>query len=113
LAWMMNKAAALGVTFDAEVQAKYALPADPTYALDQRHESWNAAWAFPKSRPIAPNATLSNSVSVRCQHDASYRPGNLKFANSANGELATTYASAATIVLPAAADKSASVTAGS
>src|SRR5579863_3364935 len=32
LAWMMNKAAALGVTFDADVQRKYSLPADPTWA---------------------------------------------------------------------------------
>lgn len=113
LAWMMNKAADLGVTFDAVVQAKYALPADPTYALDQKHESWNAVWAFPKTRPVAPNATLSNSVMVRCQHDTSYRPGNLKFANSANGELVTTYASAATVVPPATTDKSAAVTVGS
>ena len=112
LAWMMDKAAALGVTFDADVQKKYSLPADPTWALDQKHESWNAAWAFPKSRPIAPNATLSNSVSVRCQHDTSYRPGNLKFANSANGELAASYASAETVAQPAAAGQSASVTAG-
>jgi hypothetical protein len=113
LAWMMNKAAALGVTFDAAVQRSYSLPADPTWALDQKHESWNAAWAFPKSRPIAPNATQSNSVLVRCQHDTSYRPGNLKFANAANGELATTYASAETVAQPAADDKSAAVTVGS
>jgi len=112
LAWMMNKAAALGVTFAADVLAKYTLPADPKCALDQKHESWNPVWAFPKSRPIAANSTLSNSVVMRCQHDVSYRPGNLKFANSASGELAAAYTSAVTVAQPAAADKSAAVTAG-
>ena len=112
LAWMMNKAAGLGVTFDAAVQAKYALPVDPKFALDQKHESWNPAWTFPRNRPIAPDAILSNSVPVRCQHDASYRPGNLKFANSANGELSQTYASAETVAQPEIAGKSAAVTAG-
>jgi len=112
LAWMMNKAAALGVTFAADVLAKYTLPADAKSALDQKHESWNPVWAFPKSRPIAANSTLSNSVAIRCQHDASYRPGNLKFTDSASGGLAATYGSAATVAQPAAADKSAAVTAG-
>ena len=110
--WMMHKAAALGVTFAADVQAKYAFPIDAKYALDQKHESWNPAWVFPKSRPIAPDATVSNSVSIRCQHDASYRPGNLKLANPANGELSPTYTIAET-VQTVAGTKSAGVTAGS
>jgi len=111
-AWMMNKAAALGVTFDAAVQAKYALPVDAKYALDQKHESWTPLWAFPKSRPIAADATLSTSVLVRCQHDDSYRPGNLRFTNSANGELSAQYATVETVIQPEPAAKSAGVTAG-
>lgn len=91
LAWMMSKAAALGLSFDASVQAKYALPMDPKFALDTKHESWNPLWAFPKRRPIAANSTISDSVSVRCAHDGSYRPENLSFTS---GQLASTYAKA-------------------
>jgi uncharacterized protein (DUF2235 family) len=112
LAWMMNKAAALGVTFAAGLQAKYPFPADAKCALDTKHESWNIGWAFPKSRPISSDATLSNSVSVRCQHDNSYRPGNLTFANPAIGKLSPQYQSAETVTQAPQADKSTVVTAG-
>jgi uncharacterized protein (DUF2235 family) len=91
LAWMMSKAAALGLSFDPSVQAKYALPMDPKFALDTKHESWNPLWAFPKRRPIAANSTISDSVSLRSVHDSSYRPGNLTFTN---GQLASTYGKA-------------------
>jgi uncharacterized protein (DUF2235 family) len=99
LGWMMSKAAALGVVFAADVQAKYSVPVDAKCALDQKHESWTPLWAFPRSRPIAANATLSNSVSVRCQHDASYRPGNLKFADP-DGQLSPQYAITQTVEQP-------------
>ena len=91
LAWMMSKAAALGLSFDPAVQAKYALPMDPKFALDTKHESWNVLWAFPKRRPIAANSTISDSVSVRSLHDNSYRPSNLTFTN---GQIASTYGKA-------------------
>jgi uncharacterized protein (DUF2235 family) len=91
LAWMMSKAAALGLSFDPGVQAKYALPMDPKFALDTKHESWNPLWAFPKRRPIPANSTISDSVSLRCVHDSSYRPGNLTFTN---GQLTSTYGKA-------------------
>jgi uncharacterized protein (DUF2235 family) len=83
LGWMMSKASALGLAFVPAVQAQYALPMDPKYALDQKHESWNPLWAFPKRRPIAPESTLSDSVFVRCQNESSYRPGNVTFVNGA------------------------------
>ena len=41
LAWVMSKASALGLEFAADVQSQYALPMDPKFALDQKHESWN------------------------------------------------------------------------
>lgn len=97
LAWMMSKAAALGLSFDPSVQAKYALPMDPKFALDTKHESWNPLWAFPKRRPIVANSTISDSVSVRSLHESSYRPGNLTFTN---GQLAATYGKAL-VVSPA------------
>jgi Uncharacterized alpha/beta hydrolase domain (DUF2235) len=101
LAWMMSKAAALGVAFAADVQAKYSVPVDAKCALDQKHESWTPLWALPKSRPIAANATLSNSVSVRCKHDASYRPRNLKFTDP-DGQLSPQYAITETVGQPVA-----------
>ncbi|MGA2697982.1 MAG: DUF2235 domain-containing protein [Terriglobales bacterium] len=94
LAWMMSKAAALGLEFDSSVQSKYALPMDPKLALDTKHESWNVLWAFPKSRPVAIDSTLADSVYVRAVHDSSYRPGNLSFTN---GELASGYGKASVI----------------
>lgn len=79
LAWMMSKAAALGVVFDPTVAAKYALPMDPKHALDTKHESWSLLWAFPKKRSIDAESTIANSVFIRSEHDSAYRPGNLTF----------------------------------
>jgi uncharacterized protein (DUF2235 family) len=79
LGWMMSKAAALGAQFDPMVAAKYALPMDPKYALDTKHESWNLVWTFPKRRPIDAESKISNSVFVRAENDSAYRPGNLTF----------------------------------
>jgi len=91
LAWMMSKASALGLEFVADVASKYALPMDPKYALDQKHESWNPLWAFPRPRDIDQASTIADSVFVRCQHDSSYRPGNLSFND---GQLALSYGKA-------------------
>jgi hypothetical protein len=94
LAWMMSKAAALGLDFASDVLAKNTLPMDPKLALDTKHESWNILWAFPKHRTIAANSTISDSVFTRCQHDSSYRPENLTFSN---GQLSSEYGKALVI----------------
>jgi Uncharacterized alpha/beta hydrolase domain (DUF2235) len=78
LAWMMNKAAGLGVTFAADQLAEYAFPANPKWALDTKHESWNILWAFPRHRTIAADAMIANSVAVRIENDSTYRPTNLQ-----------------------------------
>ena len=96
LSWMASNAAALGLQMDSTVQAEYAIPLDPEYALDKLHTSWNVLCGFPRLRAIDKNAVLANSVSVRCQHDSSYRPENLAFNN---GVLSTLYG-IATIVGP-------------
>jgi hypothetical protein len=88
LAWMMNKAAALGLEFVAYVSSNYPLPMDPKLALDTKHESWNVGWFFPKNRSIAANSTISDSVFTRCEHDNSYHPANLTFTS---GQLAAGY----------------------
>jgi uncharacterized protein (DUF2235 family) len=74
--WMIGKAQALGLQLDPAVAAQYAL-LDPKYALDQLHDSWSLLWLFPKSRTIANNSTLSNSVAIRCGYSGDYHPGNL------------------------------------
>jgi len=85
LSWMMAKARALGLVFDPGVAARFPSPIDKKFSLDTKHESWSPLWLFPKSRDIAPAATLANSVEVRCQNDSSYRPGSLSLANGLPG----------------------------
>ena len=65
--WMIGKAQKLGLQIDPNVAAQYAL-LEPKYALDVLHDSWNVLWLFPKSRTIAINSSLGNSVAIRCQY---------------------------------------------
>jgi uncharacterized protein (DUF2235 family) len=81
LSWMVSKAQAAGLVFDPEFLAKFPSVNDPKYALDTLHESWNPKWLFPKSRTIAPNAAMANSVGIRCREIPAYRPRNLTLAN--------------------------------
>jgi uncharacterized protein (DUF2235 family) len=103
LAWMMRKAAAHGVDFDPAVYAQYA-NLDAKHALDQKHESWSVRWGFPNDREIADDACFSNSVQIRLQHDASYKPSNLKVKT---GVLPSTCTIAEVIMLTSAAGASA------
>ncbi len=77
---MIDKAWAPGAQTRCGFQTQYS-KLDAKYALDTLHHSWNVLWGFPKSRSIASDASLSNSVVIRYQNDTSYRPGNLKFTN--------------------------------
>lgn len=88
LSWMINKAAALGADFSATALAAYPSPIAPSYATAPLHESWNLLWGFPKRRTISADASIANSVAIRAQNNASYRPSNLSFAN---GTLAAEY----------------------
>jgi uncharacterized protein (DUF2235 family) len=74
--WMIGKAQNLGLRLDPTVANQYAM-LDPKFALDQLHDSWSLLWLFPKSRTIAVNSTLSNSVAIRCEYGGNYQPGNL------------------------------------
>jgi hypothetical protein len=89
LAWMMDKAAALGAEFDPEVLAQYKCPLKPEYALDVFHESWKIFCGFPIRRSVPANASISNSVLIRCTDESNWRPKNLSFVN---GSLANSYA---------------------
>ncbi len=88
LGWMMNKASANGLQFDPAVQKQYTMPLDPEYALDKFHESWKVFCGFPRRRSIDKNASIADSVLVRCMDEASWRPQNLVFEN---GSLASGY----------------------
>jgi uncharacterized protein (DUF2235 family) len=79
--WMIGKAQNLGLQIDPNVAAQYAL-LEPKFTIDQIHESWNVLWLFPKSRTIANNSTLGNSVAIRCQYGDSYQPENLTLNNN-------------------------------
>lgn len=99
LSWMMSKATALGLQIDPAVQKQYTVPLNPEYSLDKLHPSWNLLNGFPRPRSIDKNAVLANSVLVRCQHDSSYRPANLAFAN---GVLSPLYGTANVVSPPPA-----------
>jgi hypothetical protein len=64
-------------------------------------------WGFPKPRPIEGNASISNSVQIRLQHDASYLPTNL---NVKGGVLPTTNSVVSIVTLPIGSAASASAT---
>jgi uncharacterized protein (DUF2235 family) len=87
LAWMLSKAMALGLVFDAPTTALAQAPA-ARFALDLLHESWKPLYGLPNSRPIAPDSHIANSVQVRVTYALTYVPPNL---TTQDGTLAPTY----------------------
>jgi len=73
LNWMMSKAKNLGLQIVDSVWAQYA-PLDAKFALAPIHESWNLVWGFPKTRSVANNSLVSNSVEIRSEYAATYNP---------------------------------------
>lgn len=73
LRWMIDNARNCGLVFDEQAVQK-CLP--PKYKpLGPAHDEWKLIpWGLPKSRVAPPNAVLSNTVEVRLNRDASYRP---------------------------------------
>ncbi len=99
LGWMMSKASALGLQFDAAVQAQYSIPLDSKYALSTLHTSWSPLCGIPQRRSIPNNASIANSVAIRLQADTAWRPENLVFTS---GALSTNYQLANILRQPAA-----------
>lgn len=87
LAWMIARAEAHGIQFDADALAKYA-SLHASVALAPIHETWSVLEGFPQSRSIPSSSTISNSVVVRRRYDPAYQPPNLSLIN---GELAPDY----------------------
>ena len=77
----MSKAVALGLAFDPGVLAAYALPVNPVWSLDTKHESWNVIWGIPKNRSVASDAWIADSVRIRISNENSYDPCNLRIAD--------------------------------
>ncbi len=102
LGWMMDKASALNLQFDSTVQQQYSCPLSPAFALDAFHESWTVISGFPIRRKIDKSACISNSVVVRCEDEAAWRPANLIFEN---GVLAAGYQIVDVVNHPAATVK--------
>ena len=96
LGWMMAKAVPLGLQLDPQVLAKYALPLDPKYALDQLHTSWSVLWGVPKVRSIDPTRCFEQR-GLRCLTDA---PTGRQTCIFANGILSSTYGSALIVGQP-------------
>ena len=95
LRWMMEKASGRGVRFDPVAYARH-MSVKPKHALDMLHDSWTPLWGFPARRTVPTDATLSNSVEIRVEHEPNYRPANLDFTPS--GELQSAYTIARTVV---------------
>jgi uncharacterized protein (DUF2235 family) len=87
LGWMMRKAHDLGLEFDDAVLNHYS-SVPSTDALAQVDDSWRLFWGIPNPRQISTDASLSNSVAIRCQSIHAYRPKNLTFVEDS---LANTY----------------------
>lgn len=78
LGWIAGKAQALGLLIDPAFLKQHSnLPA--RYSINQMHDSHTGIFLLtpPKPRTVPPQATLANSVSIRCQHTAVYAPSNL------------------------------------
>ncbi|HTJ30074.1 MAG TPA: DUF2235 domain-containing protein [Acidobacteriaceae bacterium] len=92
LAYMINRAQSLGLTFSPASKALFAtLPAQ--YALDAINESYKPVDGPIHLRPIPAGSRISNSVALRIQYALTYQPGNLTLDHDLD---ANTYALSAT-----------------
>ena len=82
LSWMMHKASENGLLFSAEAQAQYlSLPSQN--ALGEEHDEWKIIpWGIPEHRQVPPGAAKSNSVHMRLNRMADYRPENVSLNGS-------------------------------
>lgn len=85
LGWMMKNAIQCGLKFTDQAMAKY-LKIDAKNALGTAHDEWKAIpWGIPEHRAVPANAVMANTVQMRLDGMAEYRPENL--ALTADGKL--------------------------
>jgi uncharacterized protein (DUF2235 family) len=77
LSWMMHKAKENGLIFSPSDEAGYlSIPA--ANALGQAHDEWKIVpWGIPEHRRVPAIAAMSNSVQIRLDRQADFRPENL------------------------------------
>ena len=77
LSWIMHKAKENGLLFSAEAETQYlSLPLQN--ALGEAHDEWKIVpWGIPEHRQVPPVAVMSNSVQMRLDDMADYRPENV------------------------------------
>jgi uncharacterized protein (DUF2235 family) len=84
MGWMAAKAQNLGLTMDPAMAAQYGtMPSK--FALDKINETWTPIYGPQHLRPIASDAMVSNSVTVRVKYAQTYTPGNLTLNGSQLG----------------------------
>ncbi|WP_348266857.1 DUF2235 domain-containing protein [Edaphobacter paludis] len=77
LGWMLKNAIKCGLVFDEDARSRY-LKIDPSSALGAAHDEWKMVpWGFPEHREIPANAAMANTVQMRLDGMAEYRPENL------------------------------------
>ncbi|HEX4019520.1 MAG TPA: DUF2235 domain-containing protein [Acidobacteriaceae bacterium] len=82
LSWMMHKAKENGLHFSEDSENAYLIPS-PESVLGNAHDEWKLVpWGLPEHRCIPAIATMSNTVQIRLDRDADYRPGNLKLSQT-------------------------------
>lgn len=82
LGWMMRQAKACGLQFTPAAETQYLQP-PAADAAGPIHDEWKIIpWGFPKHRTVPAVATLANSVQLRLDAAAEYRPENLRLNGS-------------------------------
>lgn len=82
LSWMMHKATNNGLIISADAKKEY-LSIPLKNAMGAAHDEWRLIpWGIPEHRQVPVAATMSNSVQMRLDGDAEYRPENLSLDGS-------------------------------
>ncbi|HEV2708761.1 MAG TPA: DUF2235 domain-containing protein [Edaphobacter sp.] len=85
LGWMMKNAIKCGLVFSDDARSKY-LKIAAKDALGAAHDEWKVLpWGFPEHRAVPANAVMANTVQMRLDGVAGYRPENLTL--TAKGKL--------------------------
>src|SRR6185437_7267744 len=77
MGWMMKCGIKCGLTFTDDAMAKYQ-HVDAKNAQGMAHDEWKIVpWGLPEHRAVPANAVMANTVQLRLDGMATYRPENL------------------------------------
>jgi uncharacterized protein (DUF2235 family) len=100
LSWMLKNAEACGAKLSPAADMYRAI--DPMKAIVPSKDSFSPLWVINRHRSIPAGSTVANSVAVRLQWDATYRPPNLSL--TAGGALVPGYGTEAVVAAAPAPD---------